>query len=1160
MAYPQTTFSNTKFTSPTFISRRRDIVYANTLLYQLNVLKTTGRYDAFKLQWHPSYNDKPDVWPVPNHLFWDSDVAKWIEGACYFLQWEQNAEIDAAVKELVEMIRGAQQEDGYLNIHFTVVEPEKRFTNLRDLHELYNAGHLIEAALAHFQCYGHDLLMEPILKYVDLLCKTFGPKGKHGYPGHPEIELALLRLYKVTQNPQHLTLAEYFLDERGNPTGEDGRHYYDVEAEARGDRENERPQAHEPIVEQQTIEGHSVRAMYLLTALADLARIEGASNAKFESRSKALNRLWTNMTENKMYLTGGIGAIKQYEGFGIDYFLPSSTDEGGCYAETCAAIGVMMLAERMLQLDLNAKYADIMELCFYNAVMTGMSADGKQFTYVNQLASSDKDLSKRAKWFTCACCPPNVTRLLGYLGGYLWTFRTEEKAVLVNVHMYSSAVLSIPLENSAMEIEQSSNWPWEGKVEFVLRNPSDISTTIRLRIPSWALTWQISPAIPDTKLEKGYLKLTPEWLKTNPKFQLNIPLSPRFISPHPYTNQDVVALARGPIIYCVEDVDNKWVDDHFKSLVLDPACNVSEETASIPEEGESYIGLTAHNTASLITMNETLGPHTAPGFVTQQHPVAKLHFIPYALRDNRGGRGHMRALATLPFDIPLKPATIGVDLETPNDFSNFKILVDFFRANMSSATVHLSLPSWDSFRFPPSTEPRTLPPPTAGSTLYAPPFSIDSSFYVDALDVRVPITIACIYAAIVASLNAYNKSNGNKPWWISTTKVFFWFVVAHNVFLAVYSGWTFIGTWNALQRTLDNGSSAGLLARTVDSLCKIHGPSGIGNAVAYNASVSQWISQSPATVLLTDAGLPDATDVGRFWNEGLAFYGWFFYLSKFYEVLDTAIILAKGKKSSTLQTYHHAGAMMCMWAGIRYMSPPIWMFVFVNSAIHALMYTYYTLTAFSVPIPQSLKRSLTTMQIIQFLFGASYAALHSFVSYTIPVQVPDVKSSFEAASSVASSVVSSAAVTATAAGLGNMLKKYLFRAAGEDGLAGNVIATESTSQINAASQVSGAVQYHTEYHTVPCIDTSGQTFAIWFNVLYLAPLTVLFVRFFIRSYLRRTAQKTGKGARSKHVTAEKAGKDALKGLEREAYQNGGANGYTNGHENGHANGKANGKH
>ncbi|EFY89533.1 hypothetical protein MAC_04388 [Metarhizium acridum CQMa 102] len=357
---------------------------------------------------------------------------------------------------------------------------------------------------------------------------------------------------------------------------------------------------------------------------------------------------------------------------------------------------------------------------------------------------------------------------------------------------------------------------------------------------------------------------------------------------------------------------------------------------------------------------------------------------------------------------------------------------------MSSATVRLSLSDSTMFQFPPRSEPETVPPPAPGSTLAASPFSIPASTFHAALDLRVPVTIGCIYATAVAMLNAYNRSHGNKPWRISKSRAFFWFVVGHNVLLATYSGWTFMGMLRAARRTVCNPLAPAGLAGTVDSLCKIHGAPGLGNAIAYNRTMSRWASESPLTNLLGTAGTPDPAHLGRFWNEGLAFYGWLFYLSKFYEVVDTAIIIARGKTSSTLQTYHHAGAMMCMWSGIRYMSPPIWMFVFVNSGIHALMYAYYTLRALSVAVPQALKRSLTTMQIMQFLFGASYAALHSFVSYTIPIQ---------------------------------------------------------TSRLEDS-----AVEHHAGYQTVSCINTSGQTFAIWSNVLYLAPLTVLFVRFFVQSY------------------------------------------------------------
>ncbi|KAK3640634.1 hypothetical protein LTR56_003697 [Elasticomyces elasticus] len=365
MAYPQTIFVNTTVAPASLLGRRREAVAVATLLYQLQVLKETGRYEAFKLTWHPSYSDPPDVPPVPNHLFWDSDIAKWIEGACYFLaSGNEVPEVREAVQELVEMIGSAQQSDGYINIHYTVVEPGRRWTNLRDMHELYNAGHLIEAALAHRSLFKNDLLLGPLRKYADLLCAVFGPGMAqiHGYPGHPEIELALLRLFEHTKEERYRSLAKYFLIERGNPTGCQGRHFYDVEAERRGADPQRRPlpwpedrclwyqQAHLPISLQPTIEGHSVRAMYLLTAVADLVRMEQPEPTTSTVELKvAMHRLWDNMVERKMYVTGGIGAIKQWEGFGVDYFLPQGTDDGGCYAETCAAIGVMMLAERILQ-------------------------------------------------------------------------------------------------------------------------------------------------------------------------------------------------------------------------------------------------------------------------------------------------------------------------------------------------------------------------------------------------------------------------------------------------------------------------------------------------------------------------------------------------------------------------------------------------------------------------------------------------------------------------------------------------------------------------------------------------------------------------------------------------------------------------------------------
>lgn len=246
MSNPQDSFIHTEFQEGSFWARRRNVVLEKTIPFQLDMLKSTGRYDAFDLKWHPIYDSPPLTWPVPKHLFWESDVGKWIEGLAYFgdLEKEDNTPLDQAANELVQKIIKAQQPDGYVNIHFTVVAPQERFSNLRDLHELYNAGHLIEGALAHQVRFNSDQFMKPMEVFIDLLHRTFGPgpDQKHGYPGHPEIELALIRFHKRTGNEKALSLARYFLEERGNPAGVDGtRHYYDVEAEARGESEYTAP-------------------------------------------------------------------------------------------------------------------------------------------------------------------------------------------------------------------------------------------------------------------------------------------------------------------------------------------------------------------------------------------------------------------------------------------------------------------------------------------------------------------------------------------------------------------------------------------------------------------------------------------------------------------------------------------------------------------------------------------------------------------------------------------------------------------------------------------------------------------------------------------------------------------------------------------------------
>ncbi|KAI9932267.1 hypothetical protein ASPWEDRAFT_68221 [Aspergillus wentii DTO 134E9] len=435
-------------------------------------------------------------------------------------------------------------------------------------------------------------------------------------------------------------------------------------------------------------------------------------------------------------------------------------------------------------------------------------------------------------------------------------------------------------------------------------------------------------------------------------------------------------------------------------------------------------------------------------------------------------------------------------------------MYDFTSATESGpATVRVGLPPASLLSFPPSENHAILPAPQATEWTWQQPFNIPDSLYTQMLDIRVPITIAGTYAVTVVLINRINKSRGYKPYAFSNTRLFKLFVILHNVFLAIYSMWTFAGMFQAFRNSMPGWNNQNGLVGITDSLCKANGPRGYGNAATYNSVTDQWSIANPE-MKLGEGGLPDPSDVGRLWNQGLGFLGWIFYLSKFYEVLDTAIILAKGKKSSTLQTYHHAGAMMCMWAGIRYMAPPIWIFTLVNSGIHALMYTYYTLTALRIRVPQAIKQSLTTMQITQFVFGTAMAASYLFVSYTLP---------YAPASREAASVPA----TAGSSGPAPWLKKFAFRAAGAEGVAENV---------GAGQKPLGAIQAN-DSNMVTCLDTTGQAFAVWLNVMYLLPLTFLFVRFFIRSYLYRKAPST------QHPTqlhpAEKAGLDALKGVSRE---------------------------
>jgi DUF1680 family protein len=356
-----------------------------TIPYVQSMSEKTGRFDSFGL----TETDLEGGWKfgMPNPpIYWDSDVAKWIEAASYSLATHPDAKLAEKVGEVIELIAASQQDDGYLNVHFTAIDPDGRWSNLRDLHELYCAGHLIEAAVAHFDATGKRTLLDPMIRYTDYIASTFGPgpEKRRGYPGHEEIELALVRLWKTTGEKRFLDLASYFIDERGQAP-----HYFDIESDERNEdeknvdewphsigRRHDVKQAHLPVREQTTAEGHSVRAMYLYDGMAGVAAGTGD-----EGLMAACRALWDNVTNRRMYITGGVGSTSEGERFTVDHDLPSDT----AYAETCASIGLANWATRMLQEEGDSQYADELERVLYNGFLSGVSLSGDTFFYANLL-------------------------------------------------------------------------------------------------------------------------------------------------------------------------------------------------------------------------------------------------------------------------------------------------------------------------------------------------------------------------------------------------------------------------------------------------------------------------------------------------------------------------------------------------------------------------------------------------------------------------------------------------------------------------------------------------------------------------------------------------------------------------------------------------------
>jgi len=509
---------------------------------------------------------------LENRMYRDeSDVYKWLEAASYALSRRSDPDLEARVDYVVTLLEGAQRDDGYLNSYFSLHAPEDRWTNLTYMHELYSAGHLFEAAVAHHETTGESRLLDVATAFADHLVDVFGDGG--GAPGHQGVELGLVRLSRCTGERRYLDLARTFLDERGREDSRFAREMEDPDArlctdaiyeeyrdllfDEDGAYDGEHIQDHLPVREQSTAVGHAVRATYMYAAMADVAM-----ETDDDALAAAVERIWTNATGTRMYVTGGFGSSHENEGFTSDYDLPNDT----AYAETCAAVGSIVWNRRMSQLTGEGKYGDLVERTLYNALLAGVSLDGTGFFYANPLESDGESHPlehvsgvrfplQRREWYDTPCCPPNVARLLGSLGEYLYLVDGDE----LSVELYAGSSVRTSVAGSAVTVEQTTDYPWDGAVEISVHTDTPVEMTLRPRIPGWCSDPTIAvegeTVTPD--VEQGHVELRRTWTDGD-TLTLEFPMPVRQVEAHPEVTAAAgrVALQRGPVVYCLEGVDN----------------------------------------------------------------------------------------------------------------------------------------------------------------------------------------------------------------------------------------------------------------------------------------------------------------------------------------------------------------------------------------------------------------------------------------------------------------------------------------------------------------------------------------------------------------------------------------------------------------------------
>ncbi len=492
----------------------------------------TGRIGAFNFDYDPTKEDA-----VKPHVFWDSDVAKWIEGAAYIIKKNPTPELEEKIDSLVEKIKKNQDENGYFNIYYTVCEPQNRFTD-RDRHELYCAGHLMEAAVAYADATGKRDFLDCMEKYAEHIRKVFmvDQSAAFSTPGHEEIELALVKMYLFTKNEKYLDMAKFFINTRGTKPEQKASFYC---------------QAHKPVREQKEAVGHSVRAMYLYTGMAMLAKETGD-----EGLITACRALWEDTVFRKMYVTGGLGSTHVGEAFTVPFDLSNAE----AYTETCAGIGLMFFSNAMLALENNARYADAIERVLYNGVLSGLSLDGARFFYENPLEINLREkyenrigkrrlpITQRPTHFLCSCCPPNVNRLLPSLGNYVYGAEGDT--------LYVNQFVSSELDADGVSCKQTTGYPNDGKVTLNVSGAEKVA----VRIPEWCEKFELNKPY---EMKNGYAVVLNDGTEINVSFDL----TPKAVFADPRVRHDAcrVAVMRGPIVYCAEAVDNS---DNLQTLLL----------------------------------------------------------------------------------------------------------------------------------------------------------------------------------------------------------------------------------------------------------------------------------------------------------------------------------------------------------------------------------------------------------------------------------------------------------------------------------------------------------------------------------------------------------------------------------------------------------------